>query len=202
MTSAGNTVSGQANPATYTYQYDGTGNVTGENIQLGGLDAAHKVVLTSTYDFNDNRTSLSANIGGKLSNDGTVSGGTPDFLNTYGYDNLGNLTSISQTGQGGNSVAPKYVALGYDADSRLLSVHCYSAGNSSDANPGDEVVAAAYTYNHHSQVTGITYTAQSGTLAAYYYSYDYDGRATDFYSRKDTSSPGQLYDLGGHALHL
>ena len=43
----------------------------------------HSVVLTSAYDYNGDRLSLSANIGGTLTSSGTVSNGTPDFTDGY-----------------------------------------------------------------------------------------------------------------------
>ena len=52
--------------ASYTYGYDAVGNVTSDNVQLGDLPGSDNVLLTSSYDFNGDRTSLSANIGGTL----------------------------------------------------------------------------------------------------------------------------------------
>ena len=43
------------------------------------------MVLTSAYNANSLRTSLSA-----------TKGGTADFLNTYSYDNLSRLTRVDQ----------------------------------------------------------------------------------------------------------
>ena len=101
MLAAGNTYAAtvSATPSTvasYTYVYDAVGNVLGQNAVLGGLET--NVVLSSGYDYNGHRTSLSANIGGTMQSDGTVEygSGTPDFLNNYVYDALGEMTSITQ----------------------------------------------------------------------------------------------------------
>ena len=62
------------------------------------------MVLTSAYNANSQRTSLSA-----------TRGGTNDFLNTYTYDDLGRLTRLDQTGNGGATVANKRVDFTYNA---------------------------------------------------------------------------------------
>jgi hypothetical protein len=63
-------------------------------------------------------------------------GGADDFENKYSYDSLGDMTGILQEAQSPtdeststNDVASKYVALGYDSDSRLAGV-TYYAGTS------------------------------------------------------------------------
>ena len=114
------------------------------------------VVLTSAYDYNGNRTSLTANIGGTLYANGTVSGGTADFINTYTYDTLGNMTSIVQTGSQTAATAwPRKTShLGYDVDSRLTQIDRYSATNAASANSGNEVATSNYTYNARLAVDG------------------------------------------------
>ncbi|MGA2254531.1 MAG: RHS repeat domain-containing protein [Thermoguttaceae bacterium] len=92
MLSAANTA--YSDPvATYNYQYDRVGDVLVDNVELGDLSSADKVVLGSNYDYNGNRTSLSVNIGGtaKISEDMVTgfTGGTNDFTNSYTYDALG-----------------------------------------------------------------------------------------------------------------
>jgi YD repeat-containing protein len=73
----GNTSSASDSVASYTFQYAGR-NVTSENIALTGLSPG--VTLASAYDFNGNRTTLTATTGGtrgdKVSGtNGTVIGG-------------------------------------------------------------------------------------------------------------------------------
>ena len=85
---------------------------------------------------------------------GTVSNGTPDFTDGYSYDNLGNMTGITQTSQDlsdANGVATKYVALGYDADSRLTGVSYFVPGTT------NVIAASTYTYDHASRLTDLSY---------------------------------------------
>ena len=149
MLTAANAAGGSS-IASYTYGYDGVGNLTSDNVQLGDLPGSDNVLLTSEYDFNGDRTSLSANIGGTLNTDGTVSGGISDFTNTYGYDNLGNMTSIVQTG--GDGTTPKCVTLSYDADNRLTGIDRHASDGNSNL-----VTSSAYTYDHDSELTDLSY---------------------------------------------
>ena len=159
--------------------------------KLGGLST--NVVLSSAYDYNGNRTGLSANVGGSMNGDGTASGGTPDFADTYAYNHLGQMTSILQTRQHdsngnpvGNAVSPKYVALSYDADGRLKEIDRYPSTGTSDL-----VATSKYTYDADSRLTKLAYSAtarQSGTLPSYRWSYDDDGDVTYEYALADSSS--------------
>ena len=58
----------------------------------------------ATYDYNGNRTRLAANIGGdaRLSRGDFTgfTGGMKDFTNNYTYDTMGDMTSVTQTGDG------------------------------------------------------------------------------------------------------
>src|SRR5262249_28484789 len=62
----------------YAYTYDGNGNVT--QIDNAGTPNAPHVILTMAYDANNNRTSLSDNLGGSI---------------TYTYNSNQQLTSAS-----------------------------------------------------------------------------------------------------------
>ncbi len=161
------------------------GDLTGQTVQLGDLNSAHSVVLTSAYDYNGDRLSLSANIGGTLTSSGTVSNGTPDFTDGYSYDNLGNMTGITQTSQDlsdANGVATKYVALGYDADSRLTGVSYFVAGTT------NVIAASTYTYDHASRLTDLSYVDGSNNcLASYEWTYDNDSRVTQEESSADAT---------------
>ncbi len=190
-TYAATTSSEPSNIASYSYVY-GPEGVVGENIQLGGV--SQNVILSSAYDFNGNRTSLSANIGGTMNVDGTASGGTPDFLNTYTYDALGDMTGITQTGQtDGNGVTAKNFVLSYDSDRRLTGVNAYQSDSTSD-----QVYSAAYSYDADSDLTDLTYTTgpdEEGTvLAAYHRDYGNSGLVNDEYSYRDTSSGANIED--------
>ena len=113
-----------------TMTYSGPGQVTGEQQSLSGLD---NVVLSQTWNADGTRASLAVNIGGSLDSDGSVSGGSADLLNTYGYDYLGEMTSIAQTSQEGYSnVTDKYAAMGYSGG-ELVAVNTYLAASATQA---------------------------------------------------------------------
>ena len=138
---------------TFGFQYDLAGRVLASTVALTGV--ASTVTFNQTYDYNGDRTGLSA-----------VIGTTPDFSNTYSYDNLGELTQIEQTGTGGNTVADKQVDLTYDPNGRLAAVDCYQGAAYAP------VAQSAYTYDDASRLTGLTYTAGTTSLAAYSWTYN------------------------------
>ena len=163
--------------------------MTAVNAELGGL--ATNVVLSSAYDAAGDRVGLSANIGGTLGASGAVSGGTPDFLNSYSYDSTGDMTGITQTGQtGGNGVAPKNVTLAYNYNGLVTGIDAYASTGTAD-----QVYASTYSYDDDSRLTDLTYTnAQDSLIAGYHWDYDADSRVSDMYSRNDTTgTPGGGY---------
>src|SRR6185437_1038125 len=94
----------------YAYGYDGEGRTA--SLDNNGTPNVPHVVLSSQYDANSNRTSLAATIAG-----------TADFLNTYSYDALDELTQLVQQGQtGGNVVATKGANLTYNALGQLATI--------------------------------------------------------------------------------
>jgi RHS repeat-associated protein len=178
----GGMAAAQNSAAAYQFQYDTVGHVTNENIVLAGMSGG--VTLASTYDFNGNRKTLSATVGDTVSN-GTFSGGTADFANTYSYDTLGDLTNIAQAGE--NGVTPKGVDLTYDADQRVSTIDAWQ-----NATP-TQVYHAAYGYDKASELTGLTYTytpspGSSTVLAGYHWDYTGNGLVQDEFSYNDTTS--------------
>ena len=133
------------------------------------LGTAPEVAFQANYDYNQNRTSLSANIGGTVADDDGnvwIDGGTSDFSNSYCDDALGNMYQISQSSGG---VAPKTVFLGHDADSRVTSLTMYQ--------DSQEVAVAAYSYDGDSRLTEeftnftvIDGTSYPGAVTYYYFS--------------------------------
>ena len=201
--------------ASYGYQYDCVGNLTGENVQINGTQ---NVVLSSTYDSNRDRTSLAANIGGTLAANGTVSGGAADFIDSFGYDGLDRLTDITQGQQdstGANQVAFKWAQFSYDADSRLTGINRYVNADALDWNVATTftnglVAYSSYTYDHDSRLTDLSYFTGHGTApipVAYHWTYDADGEVTDAYSQADTAAvpnPNAEYPFAdwGHTHYI
>ena len=163
--------------------------MTAVNAELGGL--ASNVVLSSAYDAAGDRVGLSANIGGTLGASGTVTGGTPDFLNSYSYDSRRRHDRHhADRPAGGNGVAPKNVTLGYNYNGRVTGIDAYASTGTAD-----QVYASTYSYDDDSRLTDLTYTnAQDSLIAGYHWDYDADSRVSDMYSRNDTTgTPGGGY---------
>ena len=147
--------------------------------------------MTSTYDLNGNRTSLAANIGGTVVNTNgvySVQGGTPDFTNTYSYNNLGQMTSVQQTAQfSGNAVTTNEADFTYNANGLLNTVNRYQAGA--------DVANSTYLYDHASRLTDLSYTdGQNNSLASYTWAYDNANRVTGYtYSSPSSTSENVTY---------
>jgi RHS repeat-associated protein len=142
------------------------------------------VAFASAYNYNGQRTGLSATIGE-----------TPDFLNSYSYGALGDMIGITQSGQeGGNSVTGKSVAMSYDAAGLMLGDNFYVTSS------GTTYVAAnaADVYNGDSQLTGLSYSAQGSTLASYQWAYNLGGEVTQELSSADASS-GSIWGATEHS---
>ena len=195
--------------ASYTYTYTTTGNVQTEHVALAAM--SNGVTLAADYDYNNNMTTLAANINSgsvtpTFNSDGTISfsGGVDDFENTYFYDTLGDMTGIEQianpnTGDGAsshNDVQAKNVAMSYDSDERLTGVDMYQSDGTSDL-----VSSAAYGYDADSDLTSLTYyanTAHTGTpLAGYHWDCNAAGVVSDEYSRNDSSDGSSAADTYG-----
>ena len=161
---------------------------------LGDLGSKYNVTLTSTYNFNDERLSLAANIGGTFDTTaGIATGGTADFINNYTYNALGQMASVTQTGQTGlstnyadqsNGVSYKTASFSYDTVERLQGVDV-DTDDSTDTGPS---ASSAYAYDADSNLTDLTYTTDTSTLAAYHWAYDADSRVTDEYSLNDAAT--------------
>ncbi len=176
-------------------RYDSVGDVIGQNVQLGGV--SQNVILSSAYDYNGQRSSLAANIGGQFDPvAGTATSGTNDFFNSYLYDRQGNVVNLSQTTQYGTGsyyvITPKTVTFSYDFDSRLLLATYYQNPDNTVNPTTNPIASAQYAYDADSRLSDLTYVANNNstwpTLAAYHWSYDADSRVTDEYSRADASS--------------
>jgi YD repeat-containing protein len=85
----------------YTFTYDHLGRVT--LVDNDGTAGVPRVRLANEFDANGNRTQLDATIGAS----------TADLRNSYLYDNLSRMTQVTQTANGGNSVAEKRVDFAY-----------------------------------------------------------------------------------------
>ncbi len=139
-------------------------------------------VLTSTYDTLGNRETLAANAGGSL-----------DFLNTYVYDVLGRMTSVTQQGQtGGRTVTDKRVDLTYDALGRFDTI-IRRAGLSGTS---DVVATTDYAYDPQGRLSGLSHSdGSSNSLSEYLYGYDFANRL--IWSQQDVDTVSYAYDPTG-----
>ena len=159
--------------STYAYTYDNLGRVL--TVDNSGTSGVADIVLTSAYDANNNRTSLSATIDS-----------TDDFLNSYTYDSLNRLTQLDQEGQtGGNSVAEKRVDFAYNLANQYTTIARY---NDTDGGSSNEVAASTYSYDTLGRITGLEYE-RGGTdlFTPYSWTYDSTNRITQFVSADGTS---------------
>ena len=163
------------------------------------------------YDTVGNRTKLEANFGGTLSGI-SISGGVYDFSNSYAYDAMHRLTSVTQTSRSGaNAVAPKLATFSYNAASQLTDVQRYSAttpstptlevhsrwgydsaGRLSSITHGKTQITTGQTWDGSS--TAPASLGASNTLAAYFLEYDQANRLTDYSSYQDAFKTSYSYD--------
>ncbi len=168
----------------YTYVYDSLDRVVQETIANPG---APTVVLNTGYGdvgqgyrLDGLRTSSSVEIAG-----------TADYVATFAYNALNQLTEISQAGQGGSAVAGKHVSLTYTDTGLIESVTRYASTDASNL-----VVIGDYTYDAQGRLTALSYYQDpANPLNEYTWAYDAAGRLI-----RQTSSDGSAdyaYDASG-----
>ncbi|MHB1036579.1 MAG: golvesin C-terminal-like domain-containing protein [Pirellulales bacterium] len=162
--------------ASYTYGYDELGRVTSISTEIDGLTPV--VAFTQAYDALGRRTQLAATLDT-----------TADFVTDYSFDNLGRMTQVKQTGQGGNAVAAKRVDFTYDIAGQWDTIDRYA-----DLDGDDLVASGAYTFDETGRITGLEYTMQTGSepAPAYTWTWDAGSRITAFTSKLDATA-GQNY---------
>jgi RHS repeat-associated protein len=138
--------------ASYTYSHDGLGRITSQSQAIVGLPT---VQFASMFNAVGRRESLQSTIGG-----------TADFKNTYEYDSLHRLESLSQGANGGNVVASKQVDFGYNVAGQKTSI-----ARQEDTNT---VLATSIGYDLAGRLKSITH----GSIAGYTYDYDRANRIT------------------------
>jgi len=156
--------------SSYAYTYDNLSRIL--TVSNSGTSGVPTVVLTSAYDANSRRTSLA----------GTV-GGTADFLNSYTYDNLGRLTRVDQTGNGGATVANKRADFAYNALGQFTSI----ARQVKPSSTWNEVATSTFTYDTLNRITALDHKIGSTDIANYDWTYDALNRVTQLSSGDGTS---------------
>jgi YD repeat-containing protein len=172
--------------------YDNGGNLTSDTQSGNGYTAT----IASTYEADGNRASSALTING-----------TPDYLNTYGYDALNRETSVTQQGQsGGDAVAPKTVGISYNADGQFNTITSF---NGTTQNRYQIVAASVYGYDAAGRLTSLTeealfyldvngVPAASTTIAGYTWSYNDLDLVTSFANSQHASENlNYTYDAAG-----
>jgi len=164
---AGQVKSVSDSAAHYVYTYNGQGQVA--SVDNAGTPNVPHVLLSSQYDVLGNRTQLSATLAD-----------VPDFLNTTSYDALSRPILVKQQGQtGGDVVAPKGVALTYNAIDELTSIDRFT-NLSGGPNPATDPADTALGYNTLGLLNSINHTHNGANLDAFTYSYDVLARVATF----------------------
>ena len=141
---ADNAVTSASDPSSsYAFTYDNLMRVT--SVDNSGTPNIPHVVLASTYDAMNNRTQLTATVAG-----------VADFLNSYTYDALRQLTQETQMAQtGGNGVAPKGIGYSYNLDSQFTQVLRFDP---TTASPHPDIALGSYSYDAGNRLTSLDYT--------------------------------------------
>ena len=98
----------------FAFAYDKLGRLLTQTESHNSLNPT--VVLSFDYDANSNRTEIAATVGPNA-----------DYKNTYVFDELNRLKSLTQQSDGGNEVADKHVAFAYNSLGQTTMVNRYES---------------------------------------------------------------------------
>ncbi len=153
--------------STYTYTYDNSGRVT--SVSNAGTPGVPTVTLTYTYDDYGDRTSLQDSLGAQIS---------------YSYDNNLRMTMLSLYTMSNHSlVNDASVVFSYNGGSLLTGVT-------------EGQITSSRSYDKANELTNITDTTGSTTLANYTYGYNSASQMTS-YQDNNSSSLTYGYDANG-----
>ena len=147
-----------------TYTFDNLGRVlTASN---SGTQNIPTTVQTNVYDANSRRTQQTATISG-----------TADYKNIWTFDNANRQTQVTQDGQsGGNTVAAKRVDFTYNMAGMFTGIKRYN-----DLTGTTLVANTTFAYDLLARLSALDHkNATGGNLANYTWTYDNDGRITNF----------------------
>ena len=168
---ADNAVTSASDPSSsYAFTYDNLMRVT--SVDNSGTPNIPHVVLASQYDAMNNRTQLTATVAG-----------VADFLNSYTYDALQQLTQETQMDQtGGNGVAPKGIGYSYNLDSQFTQVLRFDP---TTASPHPDIALGSYSYDAGNRLTSLDCTHMGNAIDGYTLAYDAANRVTSMTSSVD-----------------
>ena len=117
--------------------------------------------------------------------------GTADFVNLYEYDAEGRLVELKQTGQGGNAVADKHVAFGYNQAGQLATVTRYASLGTSEL-----VAVSEYGYDELGRLASLVhYQDPAEPLAEY--AWTYQAGSASVVHASDGGGSGTSFGFGG-----
>ena len=114
-------------------------------------------------------------------------GGTNDFVNNYQYQSvLGQMSQVTQTGNGGDAVAAKTVTFAYDRLGEFTSISRYQNADAT----ANLVAQSTYGYDLNGNLTSLVYSNNGSTLPSYSWTYDPLGNMTS-----SNETLGSIVDL-------
>lgn len=189
--------------AAYAFRYDGLGRLDEQRSTLVGAGQG-LIVVDPSYDAAGNRISLATRLGASLSAAGSVTGGSADFVNTYTYDKLQRMTSVSQKAQVlnpqsppgspavANAVSPKMVQLDYKSDGQLDAIRRYFDGAAVQL-----VASSLFGYDAAGKIAVLSHRSNVGsTIASHTWTYDGANRVTSYQNNVDGLA-SYTYDNAG-----
>ena len=154
------------NYSSYSYDYDLAGRlIQTDNVGTIGVP---NVVFDYGYDAANNMIGTTDTI------DGVLSG-----IETYSYDTLNRVTSITQSGL---NIQDKRVDYQYDSASQRDIVRRYG-----DLTGTQLIASTDYTFDLNGRLTDLDHSNNNGAIAFYDYTYDADNRITEFASPEGVS---------------
>lgn len=175
-----------------TLGYDVAGNVKSETLNGSFvsqfIDPAANVTLNQESNSQGERTALAVNI----------NQATTDLRNSYTYDNLGQLTKITQTGQTSGTinhgVTAKTVKITYRDDGQRATLSRYAAADVVD---GSLVANTNYGYDSAGRLASVAHQSSSSTTLESY-SLGYNAlQLIESITQQSTGTTSYIYDESG-----
>lgn len=171
--------------ATYDFEYDNLNRETDVTQTIAGLTPT--IRFDHDYDAASRMTSSAAMISG-----------VADYANSYSYDALGRLETLTQAGQGGHAVAEKRVDFTYNTASQLTGIMRYASTTTADP-----VAVTEYGYDPQGRLASIDHTATGSTFAeSHSYTYDGANRMASYTSLLDDYVAEYGYDARGQLTNV
>ena len=177
------------------FTYNNLGQATTLTESVPGMDPL--IYLYQGFDADGNRTQLALQDEWNSPYD--------DFVNTYNYNSLNQMTQVvQQSATSFYSWPPSTdevtVNLTYNADGQFNTISRY---DSATVNDSTLITKSAYTYDSAGRLYTLNYTNGSTTFAGYTYGYDADSRLHTLTNSADSSDNATYgYDTNGQLISV